>query len=60
MVKSQIKRIPKNKNLENLADVGPLDQFGSIQNLQLSPIPQTSFLVCTFFAGSYSKSKLGK
>ena len=25
-----------------------LDQFGIIQNLQISPIPQTSFLVGTF------------
>ena len=26
-----------------------LDQFGIIQNIQTSPIPQTSFLVGTFF-----------
>ena len=31
------------------------DQFGIIQNLQVSPISQTSFLVGTFFAVSYSK-----
>ena len=30
-------------------------QFGIIHNLQMSPIPQTSFLVGTFFAVSYSK-----
>ena len=29
-----------------------------IQNLQMSPIPQTSFLVGTFFAASYSKTAL--
>ena len=34
------------------------DQFGIIQNLQMSPIPQTSFLVGTFFAISYSKTTL--
>ena len=34
------------------------DQFGIIQNLQTSPIPQTSFLVGTFFAASYSKMAL--
>ena len=28
------------------------DQFGIIQNLQIYPIPQTSFLVGTFFANS--------
>ena len=33
-------------------------QFGIIQNLQMSPIPQTSFLVGTFFATSYSKTAL--
>ena len=35
------------------------DQFGIIQNLQTFPIPQTSFLVGTFFAASYSKTALG-
>ena len=35
-----------------------LDQFGIIQNLQMSPIPQTSFLVGTFFVASYSKTAL--
>ena len=34
------------------------DQFGIIHNLQTSPISQTSFLVGTFFAGSYSKTAL--
>ena len=34
------------------------DQFGIIQHLQMSPIPQTSFLVGTFFAVSYSKTAL--
>ena len=35
------------------------DQFGIIQNLQMSPIHQTSFLVATFFfAVSYSKPAL--
>ena len=37
------------------------DQFGilqNLQNLQTSPIPQTSFLVGTFFAVSYSKTAL--
>ena len=34
------------------------DQFGIIQNLQGSPIPQTSFLPWTFFAVSYSKTAL--
>ena len=34
------------------------DQFGIIQNLQTSPIPQSSFLVGTFFAVSYSKTAL--
>ena len=34
------------------------DQFGIIQNLHMSPIPQTSFLVGTFFAASYSKTAL--
>ena len=32
--------------------------FGIIQNLQTSPIPQTSFLTGTFFATSYSKAAL--
>ena len=35
-------------------------QFGIIQNLQMSPIPQTSFLVGTFFAVSYSKPALAR
>ena len=34
------------------------EQFGIIQNLQMSPIPQTSFLVGTFYATSYSKTAL--
>ena len=34
------------------------DQFVIIQNLQTLPIPQTSFLVGTFFADSYSKTAL--
>ena len=34
------------------------DQFGTIQSLQTSPISQTSFLVGTFFAVSYSKTAL--
>ena len=34
------------------------DQFGIIQNLKMSPIPETSFLVGTFFAVSYSKPAL--
>ena len=34
------------------------DQFGIIQNLQTSPIPQTSFLPWTFLAASYSKAAL--
>ena len=34
------------------------DQFGIIQGLHMSPIPQTSFLVGTFFAASYSKTAL--
>ena len=34
------------------------DQFGIIQNLQTSPIPQTSFLAGTFFATSFSKAAL--
>ena len=33
-------------------------QFGIVQNLQMSPIPQTSLLVGTFFAVSYSKTAL--
>ena len=32
--------------------------LGIIQNLQTSPIPQTSFLVGTFFTASYSKTAL--
>ena len=35
-----------------------LDHFGIIQNLQIFPIPQTSFLVGTFFAVSYSNPTL--
>ena len=35
-----------------------LNQFGIIQNLQTSPIPQTSFFVGTFFDVSYSKTAL--
>ena len=34
------------------------NQFGIIQNLQTSPIPQISFLPWTFFAASYSKIAL--
>ena len=34
------------------------EQFGIIQNLQTFPIPQTSFLVWTFFVASYSKTVL--
>ena len=34
------------------------DQFGIIQNLQTSPISQTSSLVGTFFDVSYSKMAL--
>ena len=34
------------------------DQFGIIQNLQMSHITQTSFLVWPFFAVSYSKLAL--
>ena len=34
------------------------DPFGIIQNLQMSPSPQTSFLVGTFFAAAYSKTAL--
>ena len=34
------------------------DQFRIVQNLQMSPIPQTSFLVGAFFAVSYSKTAL--
>ena len=36
------------------------DQFGIIQNFQTSPIPQTSFLVGTFFTVSHSKTALAK
>ena len=35
-----------------------LDQFCIIQNIQTSPVLQTSFLVGTFFAVSYSKPAL--
>ena len=35
-----------------------LDQFGIIQNLQMSPIPVTSSFVGTFFTISYSKPAL--
>ena len=34
------------------------DQFVIIQNLQTSPIPQTSFLVWTFFTTSSNKMAL--
>ena len=34
------------------------DQFCVIQNVQMSPTPQTNFLVGTFFATSYSKAAL--
>ena len=34
------------------------DQFGIIQNLQTSPIPQTSFLAGTFFATYCSKAAI--
>ena len=34
------------------------DQVGIIQNLKALPIPQTSFLVGTFFAIYYSKTAL--
>ena len=34
------------------------DQFGIIQNLQISPIPQNQFLAQDFFAVSYSKRAL--
>ena len=37
------------------AHLGPI---GNIQNLQTIPIIQTSFLVGTFFAASYSKTAL--
>ena len=36
------------------------DQFGIIQNLQMSRILQTSLLVGTSFAASYSKTTLGQ
>ena len=36
------------------------DQFGIIQNLQTSLIPQTSFLSWIFFAPYYSKIALAK
>ena len=36
------------------------DQFGIIQNLQTSPIPQTSYFPWTFLAVSYSKTTLNK
>ena len=35
------------------------NHFGIIQNLQTSPIPQTTSLVGTFFAASYNKMALG-
>ena len=35
-----------------------LGQFCIIQNIQMSPIPQTSFLLWTFFAASYNKITL--
>ena len=34
------------------------DQFGIIQKLQKSPIPQTNFFIGTFFAASYSKTAI--
>jgi hypothetical protein len=34
------------------------DQFGIKKTLQVSPIPQTSFLVGNFFPVSYSKLAL--
>ena len=34
------------------------DQFGIIHNLHMSPIPQSSFFVGTFFAIPYSKRAL--
>ena len=34
------------------------DQFGIMQNLQTSTIPQISFLVGTFFDSSYNKTAL--
>ena len=34
------------------------DQFGIKQNLQMSPIPRTSFLVGTFVADPYNKATL--
>ena len=34
------------------------DQLGIIQNLQMSPIPQISFLVGTFFVNYYKKTAL--
>ena len=46
-----------NKKVGNRIGMLIQDQFGIIQNLQ-SPIPQTSFLVGTFFAVSYSKTAL--
>ena len=34
------------------------DQFGIIHNIQISPIPQTNFLIGTLFAVSYCKLAL--
>ena len=34
------------------------DQYAIIQNLSMSPTPQTCFLPWTFFAASYSKIAL--
>ena len=42
-----------------ILNITPLkDQFDTIQNLQGSPIPQTSFLPWTFFAIFYSNTAL--
>ena len=41
----------------NMSD--PFNHLGTIQNLQVSPVPQTSFFVGTFFAISYSNTALG-
>ena len=35
-----------------------MDQFGIIQNLHMSRIPQTSFLVGAFFTAFYGKKAL--
>ena len=36
------------------------EHFGIIKILQTSPIPQTSFLIWTFFTASYSKTAQAK